>query len=679
MTVLTVGAVLIGARFGLRRPALVAAVVVVGVASGMLAAGRIEATLTASVPSGPGTVAGIALTDPLPYGREQRFLLRPTGWQPRRGGYVPWDGPSIVVVGAAPSLAAGDTVAVDGLLRTAPDLIRGDPVAARISAGSIEVLQSASAPLARAGNLVRERVQGRIGAIAPVPATALLSGFLIGDVTGLPPDDVESLRHSGLTHFVAVSGSNVALVLGAWWLVIGPLGGGVRIRAVTGLIVLLVFVVATRWEPSVIRAATMAALVLGSRALSIPLDAWTALGSATAVLIAASGDLALDIGFQLSVAATAGVLAGSGMWRGRRPRWLWTALAVTVSAQLAVVPLLLLHFGSIPLLSPVANLLAAPLVTGATALGVAGVVLPWDLLLRLATVLANAVLEVARLAGGWPQLGPLPTAIVGGGFLVGWRTRLRPLVVAAAAAVAVVGVLPVSPPTVPTVTFVDVGQGDAALIRDPGGAAALIDGGRDPTAIRAALRRYGIKRLQLVVATHGDSDHAGGLLGIQDAVAVDTIWIPAGQSRIDVIPDIVAAATADGVGVEEVAAGRTVEVGEFLLEVIGPRRRYASENDGSVALWITVRDRHVLVAGDAGATAQQEFPVLRPDVLLVPHHGSATSDPGWLRETVGGIAIVSVGPNTYGHPNPDVMALLESTGTSIHLTQDEGDISVPFP
>lgn len=679
VSTLALGTVLAAARLGLRRGALIVALGLVGAITGALAVGRIEATLAATVPSGPGTVTGVALTDPLPYGREQRFLMRPGGWQPRRGEHIDWNGPAIVVIGTAPALAAGDAVAVEGLLRTDPDVIRGDPVAARISARDVEILGVAATPLARAGNLVRVRVQSRIGAVAPTAATALLSGFLIGDVAGLPGDDVESLRHSGLTHFVAVSGSNVAIVLGAWWLVIGPLGGGVRIRAITGLFVLAVFVVATRWEPSVIRAATMAALVLGSRAVSIPMDAWTALGSATAILVAASGDLALDVGFQLSVAATAGVLAGSGMWRGRHPGWLWTALAATVSAQLAVVPLLLIHFGSIPLLSPLANLIAAPLVTGATALGVVGVVLPWNVPLRLATVLAEGVLEVARVAGGWPQLGPLATVVVGGAFMVGWKTRLRPLVVAAAAAATVIGVLPSPPPVVPTVMFIDVGQGDATLIRDPGGAAALIDGGRDPTVVRAALRRYGITRLELVIATHGDSDHAGGLLGIQDAVVVDRIWIPVGQADIDVIPDIVSSARADGVTVEEVAAGRVATIGEFRLEVMGPLRRYASENDGSVVSWMTVRGHHVLVAGDAGATAQHELPVLHPDVLLVPHHGSATSDLEWLRDTAGAVAIVSVGPNTYGHPDPEVMAVLESTGTSIHITQDEGDITVPLP
>jgi competence protein ComEC len=664
---------------GLRRGAAILALAAVGITSGITAAGRIEATLTAPVPSGPGTVTGVAVTDPLPYGREERFILQPVGWQPLRGAYVSWAGPAIVVVGAVPPLEAGSLVSAAGLLRTAPDMIRGDPVAARISVDDVEILGNAAVPLVRAGNLVRARVQGRIGSVAVSPATALLSGFLIGDVAGLPDDDVESLRRAGLTHFVAVSGSNVALVLGAWWLVIGPFGAGVRARAVTGLLVLAVFVVATRWEPSVIRAATMAALVLGSRAVAVPLDAWTALGGAAAVLLAASGDLAVDVGFQLSAAATAGVLAGATVWRGRRPRWLWTALVATVSAQLAVVPLLLAHFGSVPLLSPVANLVAAPLVTGATALGVVGVVLPWNVPLGLATVLADGVLRVARVAGGWPQLGPLAVLIGGGALVVVWRTRFRSLALAAVAAAVVVRMLPAPPPGVPTVTFIDVGQGDATLIRDPGGGAVLVDGGRDPAVLRAALRRYGVGHLDVVVATHGDTDHAGGLLGVQTAVDVDRLWIPVGQGEIDVIPAVVASARADGVPVEEVAAGRLATVGEIRIELVGPRRRYASENDGSVILWISARGHHVLVAGDAEAVAQRELPALRPDVLLVPHHGSATSDLEWLRRTVGAVAIVSVGPNTYGHPDPEVIATLEHANVEIHLTENEGDISVPLP
>ena len=104
------------------------------------------------------------------------------------------------------------------------------------------------------------------------------------------------------------------------------------------------------------------------------------------------------------ITATAGVLIGMRWWSSRAPRFFWTALSATAGAQLAVVPLLLVHFGSVPLLSPVANLLVAPLVTVATSLAGAGVVVNWDAPLYAAEQVAEWILLIARIAGEWPQL-----------------------------------------------------------------------------------------------------------------------------------------------------------------------------------------------------------------------------------------------------------------------------------
>jgi competence protein ComEC len=112
---------------------------------------------------------------------------------------------------------------------------------------------------------------------------------------------------------------------------------------------------------------------------------------------------------------------------------------------------------------------------------------------------------------------------------------------------------------------------------------------------------------------------------------------------------------------------------------LGPRRRYATDNDGSVVLWVEAAGRSILLPGDAGAVAQGELPAVRPDVLLVPHHGSASSAPDWIERTVGEVAVVSVGENTYGHPAPEIMGLLDLLGVEVRLTMVEGDVSIPLP
>jgi competence protein ComEC len=111
------------------------------------------------------------------------------------------------------------------------------------------------------------------------------------------------------------------------------------------------------------------------------------------------------------------------------------------------------------------------------------------------------------------------------------------------------------------------------------------------------------------------------------------------------------------------------------IEPIGPKRRYASDNDGSIVVWVEAA-RSMLLGGDIEAIAQTELPAIRPDFLLVPHHGSGSTDAQWLADTVGDTAVVSVGENRYGHPLPEIMTILERSGAEVLVTAEEGDVTV---
>lgn len=588
---------------------------------------------------------------------------------------VRWRGPALGVdLPPGAVLVAGDRVRIDGIARARAGKVRGDPIAGRIAARNVERVGGGRGPLFVVGNAVRRRVASVIPGRSP--AEGLVSGFLIGDTSNIPPSDLDALRRSGLTHFVAVSGSNVALFLAGWWLLTSPLGRGSRRRFAIGLVGLAVFVVVTRWEASVLRAATMAGLILGGAATGIAVDGWMALGGAAGLLLLASGNLALDVGFQLSVAATAGILVGAGAAGDRRPRWAWTVLAAAVSAQIAVVPILLWHFGSIPLLSPVANLLAAPLVTVATIVGGLAVVTGWAVLVTIATAVAGVVLTIAGLAAAWPQLGTVAVLVVGAAGAIAINRRLRPVMAFAAALVlAAVTLAPTILPSGPTVTVLDVGEGDAILVRSRG-RVALIDGGRDPVVLADRLRSHGVGRIDLLVVTHADADHAGGLDGIVADHGVGRVWVPRFGDLGELVSRLVDDATAAGVGVEWIDAGSPkYALGVITIEPIGPKRRYAADNDGSIVLWVEA-GRSMLLGGDIESIAQTELPALRPDVLLVPHHGSASTDAQWLADTVGETAVVSVGENRYGHPSPEIMTILGDSGAEVLLTADEGDVAI---
>jgi competence protein ComEC len=185
-----------------------------------------------------------------------------------------------------------------------------------------------------------------------------------------------------------------------------------------------------------------------------------------------------------------------------------------------------------------------------------------------------------------------------------------------------------------------------------------------------------VGRIDLLIVTHGDIDHVGGLEGVLASHGVGRLWVPAYGNAGPVLSQLVAEAAQAGIRVDHVdARARPFRIGEVVLRPLGPTRRFAGDNDGSIVLTASVR-RTMLLAGDAEAVAQRELPPLRPDVLLVPHHGSATTDMRWLMEALGDTAVLSVGPNTYGHPAPEIVAILEQAGVEVLVTAEVGDVVI---
>jgi competence protein ComEC len=261
------------------------------------------------------------------------------------------------------------------------------------------------------------------------------------------------------------------------------------------------------------------------------------------------------------------------------------------------------------------------------------------------------------------------------GGLVVFR-RLRPWLAVGAALALGVAMLGVGvTPSGSTVTILDVGQGDAVLLRSQG-AVALVDGGRDPALLAGKLRGHGVGRIDLLIVTHGDIDHVGGLDGILGDHGVGRLWVPAHGDPGEVLDRLAAEAVAAGVIVERVdARSPPVTIGNITLRPLGPIRRYATDNDGSIVLWAAAR-RTLLLAGDVESVAQRELPALHPDVLLVPHHGSATTNIEWLADTLGETVVVSVGDNVYGHPAPEIMAVFEESGVELFVTDTDGDVMI---
>ncbi len=500
---------------------------------------------------------------------------------------------------------------------------------------------------------------------------ALLPGLAIGDRSAVDGPLDAAMKQSSLSHLTAVSGANCAVLVGLIMLAGGYLGLGRGLRIAASLVVLLGFVVLVTPEPSVMRAALMAALVLLTLASGRPVRGLPVLAGAVLLLLLLDPWLARNYGFVLSVLATGGLLLLSGplsrLLGHVLPLWLAMVIAVPLAAQLVCQPVLILLSPTLPLYGVVANMLVAPAAPIATVIGLfACICLPiapslGAVLAQLAWLPASWVAAVARFFAGlplaqlpWPGgvAGSLLLAALSALFLVGALAPLPAarrrfvmlafgaacvLMIAVGAGSRIAGQL--GRPTDWQVAACDIGQGDAVLVRSAG-RSALIDVGPDPTPLRHCLDELGVERVDLLILSHFDLDHVGGaaaILGRVDAALVG----PSGGPDDD---ELVAALAAGGARVERVNAGHTGLLGELRWKVLWPPEQLGGiepGNDASVSIVFEPMGACVngclssVFLGDLGQSSQDRLLRATPglasvDLVKVAHHGSADQSPGYL-------------------------------------------------
>ncbi|MFC4942224.1 ComEC/Rec2 family competence protein [Pseudonocardia sp. GCM10023141] len=551
--------------------------------------------------------------------------------------------------------------------------------------------------------------------LAPAEA-GLLPGLAVGDTSGLDAELESDFRASGLTHLVAVSGANLAILSGAVLGLLRLLRADPRLSAAVSAASIVGFVVLARPSPSVVRAAVMGAVVLLALAMGRGRSALPALAAAVIVLLLADPALALDPGFALSVLATGALVVLAPAWalalrRRRVPGWMAEAVAVPAAAFVVTAPVIAGLSGLVSPIAVLANLLAVPAVAPATVLGVlAALVSP------ISTPLAHACTWAAGPAVGWLVMiadrsagvsgaaVPWPEGVLGAALLVvvlvllwwwGRSPRRRALLLAVLLGLALVLVPtrvapPGWPPTGWSVVACDVGQGDALVLATARpGWVVLVDAGPDAGLIDGCLRRLGVQGIALAVISHLHADHIGGLAGALrgrpvGGVALGPVHEPAWALRE--VADIAAQAQAPLV---ELTAGKRLDWPGLALDVIGPTHPAAvvdpddgtAVNDSSLVLRATTATGSVLLPGDAELAAQADLLAahtdLRAEVLKMPHHGSRYTAPAFLNAVAPRAVLVSVGAgNPYGHPNVALLTVLADAGAAVRRTDQAGDVAV---
>ena len=582
----------------------------------------------------------------------------------------------------------------------------GDDVAALLSARSGPTVLAPPSRLQTAAGRLREGLR-RAASPLPDDEAGLLPGLVEGDTSGLDPSLRQAFRTTGLTHLVAVSGTNVAVVLSAALVLCGWLHVGLRWRPVVAAVLLGAFVVLARPSPSVLRAAVMGVIALVALATGSRRQALPALSAAVLVLVLLSPELAAQPGFALSTLATAGLLVLAPPWRARLarrlPGWAADALAVPAAAQVACGPVVVAISGQVGLLAVPANLLAVPAVASATILGVlAALAAPISLpvaqgLAWLAWLPTHWLVLVARTGAHQPgaQL-LLPTgwagalamlAITGGVLLVLQHRRLRRVVAAASvgvlatAAVLVLARPPWPPPGWVLVTC-DVGQGDSHVVRLGEGTALVLDTGPDPVAEDSCLSRLGVRRVPLLVLTHLHADHVEGVPGLLRGRRVAQVEVGPLDEPLTERDRLMR--WVGRTPVVRATIGEVRQAAGVRWEVLDATARHGTDSDpnnSSIVLRLTTQGVVVLFAGDLEGDAQRSLVDrgldLRATVLKVPHHGSRKQDGNFLDAVHARIAVVPVGAgNPYGHPAASTLQRLERDGARTYRSDEDGDVAV---
>ncbi|GIW29528.1 MAG: DNA internalization-related competence protein ComEC/Rec2 [Meiothermus sp.] len=558
--------------------------------------------------------------------------------------------------------------------------LRGLGVTAVLRAG--RVVRYESLPYNPSLHLKNQLLAGLSPSVA-----ALISALTLGERRDLG-EAYGEFQRAGLAHALALSGLHVGILTSFFVLLLYWLGVW---RYLVTIALLLLYLWLVGPQPSLVRAVIMASLVL--------LGLFMGRGRVTllsALALALFVQLVLEPHAIFSLSAQLSYLAvlGMALVLPRIPRlegwkqWVWSSVAVTLAAQLLILPLILHHFHQLPLISPIANLLVLPLLSVIVPLGFLKLVLggllaiPTEILgtfiLNIVGWLSNGPMlhwgEISPLGFGLYYLGVFPLLLGLYGYL-GW-SHAGGLTATAVLA----SVLSQYPPRA-ELWQLDVGQGDAILVRLPGGVEILVDGGRGWAypRLEQALRALAVDDLDLIIATHPDGDHVEALPKIIENFPVGTL-VSGPRVRGDALDDALhRSAELHRVPVLFARAGTELMLAGARLRFLGPQGLEIEDNARSLVFVLEYNGRKVLFTGDAPASAEIYWEAQPVDILKVGHHGSETSTSTHLLQNFQPtVALIGVGNNPYGHPSGAVLERLNQYGLQVRRTDVEGAIRIPL-
>ena len=572
--------------------------------------------------------------------------------------------------------------------------------------GNLSVLDGEAESLTQRSSVLRKNIKEILESCFPEEGVAFARALLLGDTSGLSYEQDTDLKVSGIRHVVAVSGLHISILFA----LISTVTFRKRfLTAALGIPVLVLFAAVAGFSPSVVRACVMSGLMLLSLLLDREYDGPTALSFAVVLMLAVNPLAVTSVSLQLSAASVAGIFCfrepvqnwisgwfGKPKRKGiiRLVRWFSSSVAITLSAMVFTTPLCAYYFGMVSLVGPVTNLLTLWVISfifygimavcGAHFLWQGGAVLlaklvswPIRYVLLMAKTLADFPLAAVYTASFYIVLWLIFSYLLLGVFLLQKRRRPVELICCISLGLCVVLLAGWWEPARDNtrLTVLDVGQGQAVLLQHEG-RHFLIDCGGDSDAVTAnlvteTLLSQGIDKLDGLILTHYDRDHAGALENLLTRIPVEVLLLP------DTVNAIV---PKNGEGTLcYVDDTLQIDIGSGKITVFGPMYD-GEDNENSMCVLFEGENCAILITGDRSAFGERML-IRREalpdvDVLIAGHHGSKDSTSEALLTAVKPeTVIISVGEgNVYGHPDPELLQRLSEFGCTVYRTDLHGTV-----
>lgn len=637
----------------------------------------------------------------------------------------------------------GDVVSINGTYNL-PDVARNkgtfnyrrylnsNNIYGTILVESYEQLNAEKSPLSVVYN-IQNIIHDNFQKVLSKEYVGLLSGMLIGETTDISDDTTDNFRNSGISHLLAVSGSNVALIIAFSNLIIIKIFGK-RYSDFISIVFVIFFVLISGASPSVLRAGIMAILNLVANIISRKSDSITNLISSAFFILIVNPLAILNVGFLLSFAGTVGILMFSAEIKNFISKYIKIDfisenISLNFSAQIIILPISLYFFNSVSLIGFIANLFIVPVTSILTFLGILLLVITFVSikLAKILSVLVNPILKYILVMSEFfskfdflnlslPKPSPIMIIIF---YLLLFleydnyinkkqiylirisnmpRSNLNEKIKKCIYAIFIVlivisSTIKVLPKRYVELTAIDVGQGDSFLMVSKRGTRILIDGGGSETSdydvgqnvLMPYLLSRGYMKIDYVFISHAHADHIDGIYTVLSNFKVKKVYISRYLKNDEKIKKLKEIATKKHVEIVKVSEGDFIKIDNIEFKILYPSEDIEDSNINNLSMIIKAKcnNKTILFTGDAETEVEEILlrkytkEILNADILKVGHHGAKTSSSEAFINTVSPkMSLISVGKNnSYGHPNKGVLERLKKAG-EVLMTSKLGEINL---